>query len=333
MEDCKIYNEEFKKKFIEEKYEIATHITLIKIFEKAYTMESGLNKDLSNFNYEEIDQLLRSYNRKTLQSVQSVVSFLRQYIDYAIEEGRVPTRINYLKVFRGQEFLSRYVNYVSENLVDMDDHGVIKSNISLGKYITRRTLHDMMDFCVNAQDGALFGILFEGAYGVGLEEIRNLTIDDCNFDTGEIILTRTDKNGKINRRTIIIEDKEILYTLEEASMQLTYEKNNGFSTPNMKSLNTNLPKTKYIFRAKHSTDRIKTSTINARIKKIAKMYQNHFLNPRNLWVSGQIDYAIKLKKQLNKKVLERTDYEMINRRFGYEEEYWYTTKKRISEYI
>lgn len=332
-----LYNKELKLSFIEEKYENNTQKQVARLLGNAYNIEKALGKDLSNFSYEEIEEFLKSLNRKTVQSVSGDVSFLRSYIDYAIEKGYVPTRINYLKLFRGSEMLSKYVNKVAMNMVS--DNSVM----DLGSYITRNELHRIIDFCENAQDGAIFGLLFESAYGVALEELRNLKKTDCNIETGEITLTRKVKNKETQEeeaqtRKIIIKDRHILYVLEDAIDQRVYEKNNGVNEE-LRAPRFDLADTDYVFRVsgRKGNEPINPVSINNRLKKIAKLYDNPFLNPKNIWISGQIDYAKTLKNELfpNDKIedLERDFYEIVNSRFGYSERYWYTTKRRIKNYI
>ena len=250
-----------------------------------------------------------------------------------IEKGYSTTRINYLDLFRGTKMLEKYVHFVAENIVDTEK--TEGNQLNLGKYITREELHRVMDFCYNAQDGALFGIMFEGAYGVALEEVGRLKPTDCNLNTGEITLTRTDKEtGKLINRTIQIDDRRVLDTLEDAIKQKVYDKNNGLNE-DLLTPRFDLSNSEYLFKISGRDDNspIKPMNINNRIRKIALLYDNPFLNPVNIWISGQIDYGKRLMKELNLKELETKHYEMINDRYGYDKEYWYNTKRRISSYM
>ena len=330
-EGCKLYNEELKTVFVNENYKESTRMHILRLFSHAYDMEVALDKDLANFNFNEVEELLKSLNRKTVQSVYGAVSFFRKYVDYAIVKGYVPTRINYFKLLRGSEMLNKYVNEVAKNIIDKN------SEETLGSYITRKELHRVMDFCINPQDGAIFGLLFEGGYGVELEELRNLKRQDCNLNTGEITFTRVVYDGEvetISKRKIIIEDMQILSVIEDAINQKTYEKNNGINKK-LRTPRFDLAENDYVFRVsgKKEDSPIKTLNINNRLKKIATLYDNPFLNPKNIWISGQIDFAKKLMKELNLEELEREHYELINERFGYDKQYWHTTKSRISNYL
>ncbi len=332
-EEYKLYNEGLKLGFIRETYRETTQIHVKRLLSNAYDMEMALNKDLANFNFEQTEEFLKSLNKKSVQSLYSTLSYLRRYVNYAIKKGYVPTRINYCNLFRGSEMLRKYVNFVAENIVDDEDDNL------LGKYITRDELHNIIDFCYNPQDAALFGLLFEGVMGIEHEEIRNLRPLDCNLETGEITLTRRlineEKQEKeLVTRKIIIKDSIILSVLEGAIEQKIYEKNNGMND-HLRTKRFELANTGYVFRVSGRGDcgRIKTVNINNRLKKIAILYDNQFLNPKNIWISGQIDYAKALKKQLEIKELNRKYYEMINKRFGYDSKYWHTTKTRIIKYI
>jgi hypothetical protein len=77
--------------------------------------------------------------------------------------------------------------------------------------------------------------------------------------------------------------------------------------------------------------------ISSRLTKIKKWYGNNFeyVNPTNVWISGQIYFAMQYTKEHNLKAenLKRQDYMTINRHFGYAEQYWHVTKKRILKYL
>lgn len=325
-EEYNLYNEELKIKFIEENYSKATQIHVKRLLSSAYDMEVALGKDLCNFNFEQAEEFLKNLNKKSVHSLYSSLSYVRKYVDYAIEKGYSPTRINYFNLFRGSDMLRNYINDIAENVVDKNS----KLGEHIGKYVTRRELHEIIDFCVNAQDGALFGLLFEGAMGTGHEELRNLKKEDVNLETGEVLLTRDDGTT----RTITIEDSNILMVIEDAITQEIYEKNNGINE-HLRTPRFELADNPYVFRVsgRGDYDRIKTVNINNRLKKIAELYDNPFLNPKNIWISGQIDYAKRLKEELNLKELDKEHYIMINERFGYSPKYWYVTKRRILEFI
>lgn len=326
-EEYLLYNEKLKLTFIQENYKKVTHNNVKRLLSNAYEMETALQKDLSNFNFKQAEEFLKSLNRKSVQSLYSTLSYVRKYVDYAIEKGYVPTRINYFKLFRGTKMLNNYINIVAENLVDN------KANEIFGKYITRDELHNIINFCINPQDGALFGLLFEGVMGIEYEEIRNLKKKDCNIDSGEIILTR-EREKEIITRKIQVKDIEVLNILEDAIDQRIYLKNNGLND-HLRTPKFELAITPYVFRVSGRGDynKIKSTNICNRLKKMADAYGNPFLNPMNLWISGQIDYAKELKKKLQIIDLDKNYYEIINDRFGYDKQYWHTTKRRIINYI
>ncbi|KNF08673.1 phage integrase family [Gottschalkia purinilytica] len=316
----KLYNEDLKSEFIQ-KYGKTTQKQVTRLLSKCYDMESKLNKDFSSFEFSEVRDFLLSLNKKSIHSLYTTISFLRSYVDFAIEKQKLCSRTNCLNCFKGTQTLEQYINNVAENLVDSE------GDIELGKYITRQELYNIINFCVNPQDGALFGVLFEGAT---LEEARNLLIKDCDFENSKITFTKD--NGITRTRTI--NDHFIMNILKDAIKQERYEKNNGLNE-GLRTPSFILIKTEYVFRASGKTkaDKIQASTLNNRLKKIASTYGNPFLNPTNLWISGIIDFAKKLKAKLGVEKLQTNHYQFINKEYGYNESYWSVTKMKIKNYI
>jgi len=149
------------------------------IFVKSFETESQLNKDICEFTSGELDSLIKAYNNESVHSVYTIVSILRQYIDFCVQEGFLTTNMNYLNSIGGYKDMSKYVNITATNQ----------------KYINEIDLNEITNLCLNAQDAVIFMMLFEGVKGEACEEIVNLKISDCNLIDNKLTLTKN--NGTV----------------------------------------------------------------------------------------------------------------------------------------
>ena len=318
--DLSLYNRELKQRFIAT-YEEGTQKSLIFIFNKSAQLEFSLGKDIYEFNREEIDDLFLVFDSTSKASVASRFSIIGKYIDYTIEQGFLKTGINLVKNLSGEEYYNKYVSKVAERK----------------KILNTEQLDDLQDFCVNDQDSAVFAIIREGGRGRQeaeneLEELVNLRIDDCNFDTNEITLTRN--NGET--RIIIVSDKT-MEILKFANAQEVYIRKNGELddwSKVKKNNKMNLHKNGYIFKPTWKSDmgKITAKALVQRITMIKELYGNPFITVTNLWLSGMAEYGRKIKLEKGRE-LEKEDFKEICRRFGHNEIYWSKIKGRIKNYI
>ncbi|MDD4779157.1 MAG: hypothetical protein PHT02_00940 [Tissierellia bacterium] len=318
--DISLYNRELKQRFMTT-YEEGTQKSLIFIFNKSAQLEYSLGKDIFEFNREELDDLFLLFNSTSKQSVASRFSIIGKYIDFAIEQGFLKTGINLVKNLSGEEYYNKYISKIAERR----------------KILDTKQFDNLEDFCVNDQDAAAIAIIREGARGRQeaeneLEELVNLKIEDCNFDTNEVILTRN--NGKT--RIIAVSDKT-MEALKDANAQEIYIRKNGEIddwTKEKKNNKMNLHKTGYIFKptAKSDFGQITAKALVQRISMIKQLYGNPFITVTNLWLSGMAEYGRKIKTEKGRE-LEKEDYKEICRRFGHNEVYWSKIKGKIKNYI
>jgi integrase len=281
-----------------------------------------LKKDIYEFNREELDDLFMSFGSRSEASVASRISIINKYIDFAIEEGFLSSKINLVNNFSGEEYYKKYVSKVAENR----------------KILNKKEFDDLIDFCVNAQDAAIFVLLYEGARGrqikeSPLEELRNLKWEDVNEIDNTLTLKRD--NGEIRKISVSSKTIEIL---RDANNQQKYIKKNGeLSDWLAKRKNTHLLliNTGYILTPtiQGSYGKITKQNIMQRINTIRKHYGNLYITVNNIWVSGMLEYAKKIKREQNKTTLSSKDYEEVCKRFGQDEAYWYKVKQRIEKYL
>ena len=108
-----LYNRELKMEFATSQYEESTVPILMFVFQKTAEMETKLNKDVYQFNREEIDEMFLNFNCKTKQSVASKFSIIRAYLDYCISKGLVQSMFNIMSAFVGDEYYDKYISKIA----------------------------------------------------------------------------------------------------------------------------------------------------------------------------------------------------------------------------
>lgn len=318
MLTTELYNSELKERFLEN-YPEATRLTYRNIFKKIAQKEKELGKDVYQFNLEELDDLLYSLGTTSAQYVSTVLAVLSKYIDFCMQEGYVgnPTQVNYAKL----------INPKLENLKKYE-HGMDKKY----RYITKDDLRKIINMCVNAQDAVIFALLFEGVMGENLEELINLRVDDCNLDDNILTLRRND--GSTRQIEIANDTAQLIY---KAINQIEYYRVSD--TMNGVFI---LQRTPYVLRPitseKVKDDKVSHQIIRNRIKKIAELYGNPYLNPKNIFRSGMIHYIKEYMKKHGVRSfadLEYQDMAQILERFGIEPspQSVYLYRVRLREYI
>lgn len=325
-EERKLFNEAIKNEFLG-RYEEGTRVHYSRILSRTNTLEEFYDKDIAQFNFIQINQFLKSQILTTFQAVHIFVSCIANYTEFCKEKGYFGLNMdsfNWARGIGGADGLNEYIYKQAKDSV----------------YITRKELHEIMDFCGNAQDSIIFGLLFESVKGrKGIEELVNLKEDDIEFkdnedgvEVAELTLTYTTKEEEQATRKLIIEDKVIIRYLQWAIEEEIYQKNNG-DNEHMRVPTYKLAKTGYLFKTggREELKAIDQQNIYNRMNKISKLIGNTYLNPKNIWVSGQIDMGKEIKKEKGGKELTKYDYELINSRFNYDR--WHTTKTRIKNYV
>lgn len=304
-----LYNQDLKERFLEQ-YPDKTRKFYRYVLAKAFETEYALKKDIYDFSDEESDKLLYKYNNGSIQSLQTVNCVLKQYVDYCVDKGYGFKKENYFDISRNYEDLQKYIKIEDQS------------------YISRETLEDIVGKCVNAQDAVIFCLLYDSVKGENAEEIVNLKVDDCNFSTNTLKLTRN--NG--DTRTIQASDLT-MSIIREAILEQNYIKNNGVDSPDMRAKTYKIIHTDYVVRisARDSGGKINPVNVIARINRMKMWYGNPHLTVTNIWLSGMLDRLKTIKEE--KGELTKQDYLDVNRMFGYEDSYWFKTKIRLEQFL
>lgn len=203
----KVYGE-LKEKFLQTIKE-NTRVSYERIFKVTDNFEELLKKDINQFNLNEMEKILYSFKSNKRNTIESYGRIISSYLNWSVENGY--SKINILKDFKPEDF---------EKYIANDE-----------EYLTESKIRRYEDRCANFQDAVILRLLFIGACGRQMSEIRNLKEEDINFQTGEVMLTNTlkEEDGlptKFTKRAIMV-DERTLYLLAGAISQKTYKKKNG----------------------------------------------------------------------------------------------------------
>ena len=198
--------EEIKSESIS--YETAKNYARILNFANEY--EEKRNKDLCEFSFEEIEEILfdfKSNNRNTIESYGRIIS---SYLNWCIAKGK--SEVNLLGKLKPDDFAKYLTNEET--------------------YYTDKQLRRWEEQCANYQDAVIPRLLFIGVGGKQLSEIRNLKKGDIDTVNYKLKLTNTLEADKEGRPVVFSEryidlDEYTLKLLEGAIAQKIYRKRNG----------------------------------------------------------------------------------------------------------
>lgn len=302
---------------------------LINVFESCYDTEFELDKDVSEFTYEELGLLWGNMRARSVNTLISRKSVLNNYCEYAIKKGYSKTKINFLEKMYKPKDLEKYVD----------------QNWKENKIIDRETLYEIVTLCQNAQDAAIFMLLFEGVWGEDLEELRMLRLRDVDDKNNRLLLRSTDgETGNVKERVVDVSEKCIDIVLEAGS-ETIYKNLNGKPHPSAKLKDFSLTDTEYVLKNTVRANSVETTivtsaTIRQRLDRIKNIIEYKYLNPTNIRLSGMVEFAkeyMKLK-EIEVDQLTSDDYAFIWNRFGGKEaenkhHNKHILKRRIYDYI
>lgn len=202
-----MYNEELKKRYIKEKSEVVVLPSsyLSCQFNKIEKLETELNKDLAEFNTDEIMNYYKSLNISSLECLIVMNSHFSLYVQWCIQNGHAKNSQNY--------FLDMTMEQIKECL---------NKELLGKKIVTRKQVIEWCDSIPNPKDELVLLGLFEGIKGKDFSEFVNLRPEDIN---GNVVTL-------IGGRQIKISNKLLSYM--EASMnENVYYSISGGQTKNM----------------------------------------------------------------------------------------------------
>ncbi|RPK31809.1 tyrosine-type recombinase/integrase [Paenibacillus xylanexedens] len=304
----KIYNEDFFNKDQKSRYlkdlSPATELAYGRVFKRAAIMEKSLDKDLYDFNLDEISQFLYLLKAKKISSLRQAGSVINNYIGWAIDQDLRKDNINPLSAVTSFEWYSQFI---------IDNHQSLFSEDDIG---------EVVDGCLNFQDKLIVQALFEGIMGKGNSEILNMKMEHITGSEGKYRITLFNDNGDGTKESREIKISNFLYNiLRIANKEEKYIKNNGILKPNIKSSVNELIDNDYILRsAVNSTikqgidEPTSIYLVQSRLKKIAEWHNLPQLTVKNVRNSGMLKVARDLYHKRNK--LEAEEYSEIFEHFN-----------------
>ena len=157
-----MYGDDQKEKFIEEylRSKVVALTSLYAIFKKTEKFEEKLDKDVSEFNKDEILLMLKSFHSKSINSLLNYIVILKHYSRWVT--GTV-----------GQNDYELISKKDVENLVD--------KNASV--LITREDLDEIEENLLNWSDKAIVELLWEGIAGKNMSDIYVISEKCVKGDT------------------------------------------------------------------------------------------------------------------------------------------------------
>lgn len=287
-----MYQRFFKEEFMETLGE-KEKMMGVSIFNKSEKLEEMLGKDAYNFTTEEIGTLLYSLNSPHISTINSYMSILRKYSDYAISRGRTVSNINLYRTIR----YSQFENYLAKHKI---------------KHLSKTEFLDLINDVYNHQDYGVYMALFEGICGKHFSEFIKMEVGDLQkakqTNSGYIITL----HGVSEDRELEIEN-DTYKALINAYRQEEYYPKNGESTGRVQS--RAIVEGNHVFRNVAITDSIEEKIdfqyIHRKIRVLAEVTNKQLTSKATIQNSGIIYYLYKLSK--DNKVGREEMFEVIKR--------------------
>ncbi|MCM3584239.1 hypothetical protein M3182_00605 [Mesobacillus maritimus] len=267
-----LYNEEIKNIFLSIYDNPRTQNTIKYVFYKSASIERYLDKDLYNFSLTQIGEVIEKSRPYSSTVARSSGRNISQYISWAIENGYSDISLNPLKDV-DSKWCDQFVDKNKRTHFSEDE-----------------LYNIIIEHLPNAQDQALISVLFEGIIGEDFKELKNLSYNNINWETNEIII--------IGRNTpIMVSDRTIWY-LKKATNETTYYFYNTESDDYTKK---ELIDSKFIFknvmspRAKKGQP-VSKQTFYSKLNSIKEILDVDF-NPNSIKQSGMIKMAADIVKK------------------------------------
>jgi hypothetical protein len=284
------YNEAIKNSYLDSLDNEGTRHVISYVFEASMSTEKLLEKDLYNFDDQEIGLVLQNMSPATINTAKSNMFHIKSYIDWSIKMGYRDNNINPL-LGKSGKWAAQFVDKTKK--------------IHWSKEEFYRELIDNLD---NDQDKAILVLLFNGIKGEKFIELRELSYNDINWDTGEVFI-------KSRNESIVLFDEKDLNVLEKAYTQKTYY---SISDEDLYSEHE-LIDSEYILKnivSKRISEprQVSMAVLYSRLGTIKEYFELGYLTPNALVQSGQIYMAYKLWKERGK--LGKEEFNLIGARFN-----------------
>jgi len=315
-----MYDKNLSKEFIKEFYHKKdTQRVVLALFKRLAIREEDYNKNLFNFSYDELEDVLYYLDCTTRNALGEKLTHIYNYGKWAEDKG-ICKKNPFTKIDRQD-----YKKYF--NLEKMRD-----------QYIRdREELYSLCDKLVNDQDKLFLVLPYEGLGSTN--EILNLTKENClveENDNPKRILVE----GESRRIILLTDEKSIAIIKDAKSNTLPYFVSNGDENSTAKSKVRYTLDTKYIIRATkgkgNSTDIENISdivfsyySVGTKMKKIQAWIGKYNIIIDTIVDSGMFDRLFALEKV---KKLETDDFKEVLLFFGKNESSNQALKENFEDY-
>jgi hypothetical protein len=286
-----LYNEHIKEEFLRSYDNHQTQNTIKYILYKSYSIEKILNKDLGNFNINEIGQVISSTNPLNVSVGKTNLRFIQQYLKWYSSKGLRISNILPLDGIDVNEWVEQFIP---------------KRKL----YFSETEINHLISKLVNYQDKAIIRMLFEGINGHACSELTLLResdvnngllkLNDAKFESREVAVTSECLNlikGALYEKEYLIRNG----TVEKGAKEIKLVENDYVIRPvSRKVTDTSAPADKH--------------TVYRRLAVIGELFDLPYLTVKNIERSGMIKMAADLLKKHGS--LEYPQLEMIGDRFG-----------------
>ncbi|MBX0320120.1 phage lytic cycle repressor MrpR family protein [Shouchella clausii] len=301
------YNPENKIAFLESR-EIASKESYARVLKLSAEAEKSLGVDLYDFSLEQIKEVLLNQKYSSRTTVLSIISIMRNYINWAIENGKRTNPENPLEHINNNDeaFFAEVVNDTKKIFFSEDELTFIEDTVS-----------------PNPQDSVILRLIFEGVGGKNFSELINLKYTDLNKNNNTLLLT----NEEGEQRTIKISYR-LIVMIDRAFEQEKYITDARWGeSPKAELVPSPYVIKKIKLRKSNESDlRVKSYVIRKRLER----YRDKgftFLMRKKIQKSGMLYMAKELFQREGK--LEKEQWDLIAKQFGFK---LFTQEKGVQYY-
>lgn len=267
--DDRLYNDKVKQEYLAA-HNKGTRSILERLFKIACHFEADLNKDIYDFNREELRKLFFTFMPSTENASKSTVLYISRYIDWAIEEG-------YLEGMNPLD--STDTAWKRQFAVKPDKF-----------YWTDKDMHRVLKKLVNAQDALVLYAPFIGILGYENAEITNLK--QSHIDPDLLKAHVLDADGSWREVDV---DEEFVRLANQAMEQEEYMKRNGQPKVEIRSEAAKLVDNDFIVRSSQTrvkhTEEADKNIVYRRYAVIKQQFDAPYLTPTFVLYSGMLHKA------------------------------------------
>lgn len=304
----KMYNEDIKNKFLSNYSNVNTQTLYRKLLSKFGAYEKSVDKDLYQFDVEEIGNLLYWYSPKSRNSASTALSVIKMYRSFSVREGFTTIHLDFSRLI-GDNDINMFLN---------------RKALPYSYLKSEQEFYEIVNHLENYQDAIILILLWNGIDGFKHSEIVNLKVGNCDFEHNRIVIL--DQNNNLVRE-VEMSQKDMNY-VKDATEEVIYKKGNGKAKG--KCTSRELIKNDYVLRVPVSKShaynaKIDAQVIDTRMKRIKEWCDKIHLSPQNIVTSRVMIYLSEIEDRNG--ILTHGDFEDANKKFGVNVKQLYNMKE------